>query len=56
VLAALDGEDISVAVVAQADAPGVTATEGTDWLNRAGATGILIWGGPAVFNSTISGA
>jgi len=42
----------TVLVVAQRDGPTaaeVWATEGTELLNRAGATAILVWGGVAVF-------
>jgi len=45
--------DATVALIAQREpgSAGVVATEGTDYLNRAGATGILVWGGPGVFQS-----
>jgi len=44
--------DTSVLVVAQTDGPEIYITEGTDLLNRAGATGLLVWGGPGVFSAS----
>ena len=49
VFATLDSDTI-VQLVAQCD-PGaeIWVTEGTDLLNRAGATALLLWGGTAAF-------
>ena len=44
--------DATVMLIAQRDGPGgadIWVTEGTDLMNRAGATGLMVWGGTAVF-------
>ena len=54
VFATFDG-DATVQLVAQRDPlptmADVWVTQGTDLLNRAGATGLLVWGGTAVFGT-----
>lgn len=42
-------QDSDVLVVAAADPGDIWATEGTGFMNRAGATALLVWGGPAAF-------
>lgn len=54
VLASIDS-DLDVVVLAQADPGELWATEGTDLMNRAGATGLLVWGGPGVFGRAPAG-